>query len=49
MFNGMDGYVVNASIKVGLFHAVPVLFHYAEGAFDSSAERFQFLVDGVVR
>ena len=49
MFNGMDGHVVNALVKVGLFHAVPVFFYQAEGSFDTSAERFQFLINGVVR
>jgi hypothetical protein len=45
----MDGHVVNALVKVGLFHAVPVFFHQTEGSFDPGAERFQFLIDGVVR
>jgi hypothetical protein len=49
MFNGMDGHVVNAPVKVGLFHSVSVLFHQTEGSFDPGAERFQFLIDGVVR
>ena len=49
MFNGMDGHVVNAPVKVGLFHALPVFFHQTESSFDPGAERFQFLIDGVVR
>jgi len=49
MFNGMDGHVINAPVKVGLLHAVPVFFHQAEGSFDSGAERFQFLIDGAMR
>jgi len=49
MFNGMDGHVVNAPVKVGLFHAVSVFFHQTEGSFYPGAERFQFLIDGVMR
>ena len=44
MFNGMDGHIVNAFIKVGLFHAVPVFFHQTKGSFDPGAERFKFLI-----
>ena len=43
MFSGMDGRVVNALVKVGLFHAVSVFFHQTESSFDSGAERVQFL------
>ena len=39
MFNGMDGHVVNALVKVDLFHAVSVFFHQIEGSFDPGAER----------
>ena len=49
MFDGMDGYIVDAHVEVGLFHAVPVFFHQAEGSFDPSAKRFEFLIDGIVR
>ena len=49
MFNSMDGHIVNALVKVGLFHAVPVFFRQTEGSFDPGAERFQFLIDGAVR
>ena len=49
MFNGMDGHIINALVKVGLFHAVPVFFHQTEGSFDPGAEGFQFLIDGAVR
>jgi hypothetical protein len=45
----MDGHVVNALVKVGLFHAVPVFFHRTEGSFDPGTEGFQFLIDGAVR
>jgi hypothetical protein len=31
MFNSMDGHVVNALVKVGLFHAASVIFHQTEG------------------
>lgn len=48
MFNGMDGHVVNASVKIGLFHAASIFFHQAEDSFDPGAERFQFLIDGAV-
>ena len=49
MFDRMDGYVVNASIEVGLFHAVSVFLYQAEGSFNAGSERFQFSVDGAVR
>lgn len=49
MFEGMDGHIVNSLVEVGLFHAVPVFFHQAEGSFDHGAERFEFLIDGAVR
>ena len=49
MFNGMNGHVVNALVKVCLFHAVPVFFYQAEGSLDPGAKRLQFLIDGVVR
>jgi hypothetical protein len=49
MFNGMDGHVVNALVKAGLFQALSGFFHQPEGCFDPGAERFQFLIDGVVR
>ena len=45
----MDGRVVNAFIKGGLFHAAPVFFHQTKGSFDPRAERFKFLIDDVVR
>ena len=49
LFEGMDGHIVNSLVEVGLFHAVPVFFHQAEGSFDHGAERFEFLIDGAVR
>jgi hypothetical protein len=48
MFNGMDGHIVNALVKVVLFHAVPVFFYQTEGSLDPGTERIQFLIDGVV-
>jgi hypothetical protein len=44
MFNDMNGHVVNALVKVGLFHSIPFFFHQTEGSFDSGAERFQSLL-----
>jgi hypothetical protein len=49
MFNGMDGYVVDPFVEIGLFHAVSIFLYQAEGSFNPGSERFQFLIDGAVR
>ena len=45
MFNGMYGHVVNAFVKIGLFHAILVFFNDGKRSFDSSSQWFQLFVD----
>ena len=38
MFNGMDGNMINAFVKVAYFHTVSVFFYETESSFDSCSK-----------